>query len=89
MSYSFSFRAETKESAKEKAAEEFGRVLTSQPVHEADLPQAQATTEAFIDMVRDDESMDLSVVVSGSCWGVDGGLNSVGVNVSVTLATKI
>lgn len=88
MSYSFSFRAANKAEASEKVADELGKIVANQPVHEADRAQAQAAADSFIELIRDDETQDILVSVSGSCWGVDAGLNSAGVNVSAQLVAK-
>lgn len=69
MSYSFSVRAANKARAKELAATEFARVTAGQPEHAADIPAAQAFTEAAVDAIADSSLNDttgLAVEVSGS-----------------------
>lgn len=88
MSYSFSVRAKSKTEASEKVAAELANVVSSQPVHAADRDQAQAAADAFIALLRDDETQDVFVGVSGSVWAVDGGCNSAGVNVNASLSPK-
>lgn len=65
MSYSFNVRAANKAEAKQKVREQFGVVLAQQPVHAAEQAQALAAADAFIDVLPDDETQDLSVSVSG------------------------
>ncbi|MGJ0508923.1 MAG: hypothetical protein ACR652_17705 [Methylocystis sp.] len=88
MSYSFTVRAASKAEANQKVADELANVVASQPVHEADRDQAQAAATAFIGLLRFDETQDISVSVNGSVWSVDGGLNSAGIGVSVSLVPK-
>jgi hypothetical protein len=66
MSYSFNLRAATKADAKARVAAELAKVVQGQPIHEADRAQAQAAADAFIDVLPDDPSQDVSVNMSGS-----------------------
>lgn len=67
MSYSFSKRASTKAILMGLVIAELDNVVAAQPVHAADRAQAQAATEAFLDIVPDaDETQDYYVSVSGS-----------------------
>jgi hypothetical protein len=66
MSYSFNGRAATKTAAKEFVAAELAKVISSQPIHVRDRDQAQAAANAFIDLVEDDDTKDVSVSVNGS-----------------------
>lgn len=89
MSYSFYVRAATKAEAKEKVKEKLDEVVASQPVHEADRAQAQAAAEAFIDLLREDETQDVSVNVNGSSvWSVDEGLNKAGFGITANFVAK-
>lgn len=88
MSYSFSVRAATKAEAREKVALELSGVIASQPVHAADADQASAAANSFIDLLRDDETQDIAVSVSGSLWSSDAGLNQASISVSASLAAK-
>jgi hypothetical protein len=88
MSYSFTVRAADKNEAVEKLSAEYDNIVNSQPVHSVDREQAQAAVEAFINLVREDEKQDILVSVSGSCWSVEQGLNSVGLNISTSLVPK-
>lgn len=65
MSYSFSIKAATKSEAKAKVAEELSKVVTAQPVHQYDRAAAQASADAFTDLLADDEAQDVSLSVSG------------------------
>ncbi len=66
MSYSFTFQAADKAQAKEKAAAEFDKVVSSQPLHARDRDPVLAAVSAFVDLIADDESKDIYVSVSGS-----------------------
>lgn len=69
MSYSFSVRAHSKAMAKELAANEFARVVDTQPEHAADVPAAKAFTEAAVGAIDDsvlNETTSLAIEVSGS-----------------------
>ncbi len=66
MSYSFTVRAATKAEASLKVADEFAKIVVSQPTHEADQKQAQAVADAFINILEDVEDKDISVSMSGS-----------------------
>lgn len=71
MSYSFSVRAATKADAIAKVAEEFGRVVASQPIHAADRDGVVAAATAFVNMLGDDADKDVCVNVNGSVgWNV-------------------
>ena len=89
MSYSFSVRAATKAEAVQKVAEELAKVVIAQPVHEKDQANTQTAAESFIGLLRDDDSQDIAVSVSGSCWGNEGGLNSAGISIGVSLTAKV
>lgn len=88
MSYSFSVKAETKEAAIAAVADELDKVVSSQPVHEADRAQALAAADAFIALIRDDDTQDILVNVNGSVWSVEDGLNSASVGVSAALCRR-
>lgn len=66
MSYSFSIRAATKAEAKEMVTAEMAKVLQYQPIHSTDQAQAEAAAAAFIDLMPDDDTKDLSVSVHDS-----------------------
>lgn len=66
MSYSFNFRATTKDEAKQKAQEELDRVVAAQPVHVQDYDAALATVSAYLDLLVDDPGMDIQVSCHGS-----------------------
>lgn len=66
MSYAFTVRAATKAEAKEKVAAEFDRVVSTQPAHVRDRVAALAAADAFIDLLADDGTKDVSIGVNGS-----------------------
>lgn len=88
MSYSFHIRAASKDEASKKVAEQLEKVATSQPIHAGDQEAAQAAANAFIGLVRDDDTQDIAVSVNGSCWSVEAGFNSVGFGVTASLIAK-
>lgn len=86
MSYSFSVKAATKAEAKVAVAAEMDKVVQSQPTHAQDRDQAVTAASAFIDLVGDDDTKDVSVSVSGwlSWLTVDGVVTTQGASVSVS-----
>ena len=88
MSYSFSVRASDKAEVKSQVALELDKVVNSQPVHAADRDKAEEAVCSFVDLLRVDDTQDIQLSVSGSCWGVDEGLNSIGLNISTSLVPK-
>ena len=93
MSYSFGFRAATKAEAKQKVAAELDKVVTQQSVHAKDRDQAQAAANAFIDVLDDDDSKDVSVSMNGSLsgnWSGNDLTSFTGANLSISasLVTK-
>ena len=85
MSYSFNVRAATKDEVRKNVGAEMDKVVASQPVHAADAKLAHDTVSSFIDLLRDDDTQDISVSVHGSCGGVEAGLNSVSIGVTAAL----
>lgn len=69
MSYSFNVRAATKALAKLAVAAKFAEVATAQACHERDKKQALAAADAFIDLVSDDDTKDISVAMNGYLTG--------------------
>lgn len=89
MSYSFGVRAANKSAAKSQVAAELAKVVLAQPIHARDQAQAQAAVDSIIELLRDDDTMDVAVNVSGSVsWVADESLNSANVSVSAYLADK-
>jgi hypothetical protein len=69
MSYFFEFRATGKADAKERAAAEFDKVVSTQAVHARDRAPVLALVDAFIDLVGDEGNEALKVSVNGSVGG--------------------
>lgn len=90
MSYAFSVVAPNKAEAMEKVISELDKVVHSQPCHAADRAQAQAATQAFLDIIPEaDEHQDVRISVNGSvCWNGDGVTTSASVGVSAWLVQK-
>ena len=83
MSYSFGVRAATKTEAADKATTELDKIVSAQPVHEADRAAIENTVAKLLNVVRDDSSRDVGLSVSGSVYKTDAGIESVSLNVSV------
>ena len=67
MSYSFVVSATSKNEAKQKIADEFAKVVLSQPTHESDQIAAVAVGQAFIDVLEDPkEGQEIYVHMNGS-----------------------
>lgn len=92
MSYSIGAWGVTKVEVKEKLAAQFAQVLEGQPIHSADIEQAKAAANAFIDLLPNDPAKDIHVSVSGSVsWLGDLNMpNVVGasVNIGASLVPK-
>jgi hypothetical protein len=88
MSYSFSVRGATKGEVITKVADELAKVVTAQPVHASDQAQAQAATEAFVDLLGDDDAKDVAVSVNGSVQSSNGGLLQSSFNVNASLVNR-
>ncbi|MBK3333540.1 hypothetical protein [Burkholderia pseudomallei] len=65
MSYSFQFVIQTKAEAEAKLAEEFDKVVASQPTHAQDRAPAIAAALAFINLLADEPDKDIQVGVNG------------------------
>jgi len=68
MTYSFSFKAESKEGAIDKAYGELNAVADRYPEHHADTPAAQKAVAAIISALSDADA-DVSVSCSGWLQG--------------------
>lgn len=92
MSYSFTVRAATKVEAKEKVAAELAKVVETQPIHARDQQQAEAAASAFVDLLPEDDTQDVTVSVHGSIgWygSLDDKTISAGVGINVGFAAKV
>jgi hypothetical protein len=92
MSYSFSVKASTKSQAVALVRDELAKVVANQPDHAHDRDQAQATAEAVIGLITDDDTKDVAVSVAGwLSWngaGADKQFIGANVNVSATLVAR-
>ena len=82
MSYSFQVKGTTKADAIELANIQFDAVLSSQPVHEADMPAAKAATAAFANLLVDDAKCDTILTINGSVWSTSEGLRQASININ-------
>jgi len=69
MSYSFGVRAKTKTEAKQLVEIELDKVAAAQACHVRDKAQALAVASAFIDLLADDDTQDVTVSMNGSLTG--------------------
>lgn len=88
MSYSFGVRGATKSEALEKVAAEMAKVVQNQPVHSEDEKLAQAAAAAFVGLLVDDLTQDVTVSMNGSIWMSGTGIRSASVNVVAAIAAK-
>ena len=90
MSYSFDVQAPTKAEAKAAIEAEFDKVLSSQPVHEADLPAARVAAAAFVEVLKDPtEAEQVKVRVNGwVSWRAEGEFYGACFGVQADLAPK-
>jgi hypothetical protein len=65
VSYSINFTVPSKAEAKARVASEMDSIVASQPIHAKDRGPVIAIAESFIDLLRDDESKDVQVQISG------------------------
>ena len=83
MSFSFSFRADGKEQAKERARNELFQVIEQQPEHERDRDHVLMTIEAYVNMLPEaTEAQEVTLAVSGTL--LLAGETIMGAGVSVT-----
>lgn len=88
MSYSFSFRAASRQDAITKVSEELAKVVSAQPFHQADQSQAQQAADAFIGLLPDDPGRDVAVSVNGSGYTVGDELRQVSMSVNAQLIDR-
>lgn len=65
MSYSFNVKASTKGQARQLVEDELKKVVSGQPLHNKDHDQSLAAADAFIDLLGEDGTKDVSVSVAG------------------------
>lgn len=88
MSYSFSSQAATKAEVLKKVAAEFDHVVGQQPVHAADKEQVLAAVTAFVNLLRDDETLDVIVSVTGSIYVPESGVQNAGISINAAFTKK-
>jgi hypothetical protein len=72
MSYSFSVRAATKDEAIAKVGEEFEKVVNAQPIHAKDRDAVETAAENIVAVLKNDDTRDVTVSVSGSLSWTEG-----------------
>lgn len=65
MSYSFQVRGASVALALAAASQSFAKVIETQPEHAADMAPALNTASAFAELLKPDESKDVSISMSG------------------------
>lgn len=90
MSYSFSVVGASKADVKQKIADSFVNVVTSQPSHAADRDAAVAIGGAMVDVLKDPaEGQEIHVSVHGSLsWQHDAPEVFTGASVGVSAALR-
>lgn len=93
MSYSFQVRGANKEEAFAMVTDKMREVASHQACHERDKHLALNAAKAFIDILADDETKDVIVVMSGSLTGQWQGsdvtrIEGAAVSISAGLATR-
>lgn len=92
MSYSFSVGGTSKADVKQKIADSFVDVVTSQPSHAADRDAAVAVGSAMVDVLKDPaDGQEIHVSIHGSLsWHHDApdAFTAASVGVSATLRAK-
>jgi hypothetical protein len=84
MSYSFTFKATSREDAKRQLGQQFDAVVKQQATHDADRAAAQAATERFIDTINEPQGgQQIHVTVYGSI-GMQASTNPDQTNANIT-----
>jgi len=65
MSYSFAVRGATVALALAAASQAFAKVVETQPEHAADMEPALGTASVFAELLKPDESKDVSISMNG------------------------
>lgn len=65
MSYSFAVRGATIALALAAASQAFAKVVETQPEHAADMEPALGTASVFAELLKPDESKDVSISMNG------------------------
>lgn len=93
MSFSFSVKGNTKDDVKAKVRQQMEEVVNFQTIHAKDKPIVEATADAFIDLIEQDENRDIEVFANGSLgWVGDvntGTIVSTGLTVNVGLRDRV
>lgn len=87
MSYSFQLRAASKAAAKAAVRSQFDIIAAQQVCHQRDRAQAEATADAFVDVLADKDGKEIQINMSGSLTGQWSGSDVVdvtGANVNVS-----
>lgn len=88
MSYSFTVTAPTKADAVDASYAKLDKVAEAQPAHAADRAAHGEIVTTMIDLLRDDDTQDVRVSMSGSVISDSRGAYSVSVNVNALLVAR-
>lgn len=88
MSYSFRVCEASKALALEKIEEELGKIVQAQPVHCGDQGTVLAAAKGLVNLLRQDDTRDVSADIFGSLWHPIAGAEQVSVNITVQLTKR-
>jgi hypothetical protein len=88
MSYSFQIKATTKALAIAEVATELAGIVNSKPEHGVDQVPVQAAADAFINLLPDDATQDVDVIVVGSVHSVGKQLAGVLCQINASLSPR-
>lgn len=88
MSYSLSATRPTKAELEIAIRDELAKVPVNQPVHEADIDQAFDAAKSLWDLMSDNPARDIYCAISGSIYKTESGVQSVGLNIHVSLQDR-
>jgi hypothetical protein len=88
MSYSFSVSGKDKAEALEKITQALETTVQAQPVHSGDIAEAQATAEAFVGLLADDDTRNVAVSMSGSIWQNEQGVQQCSIRVDANFTAR-
>lgn len=88
MSYSFTLRAASKQSARRLLAAKFDEIVGMQPIRQRDITAITGAMNAAIDAVEDDPTHDVTVTCSGYAGTEGASVRHVTINVRVGLAKR-
>lgn len=89
MSYGFTVKGANKTQVKAKVVAEFDKVVANQPIHVNDRDQALAAACAFVDLLPEDNSRDISVAVNGAVGWEGSGTSAIVMSAGISIAAAL